>query len=345
MSTIEVDQLLAEISPDAPSGENLEYDAAYVDLERLAQGRADQQMGDQTIEAQPPDWQEVAKRALDLLTRTKDLRVALYLIRAQLHTEGLPGFSKGLEYLRSLVERYWETVHPQVDSDDSDDPIMRINAISGLADPTAVLNVVRSTPLTDSRTFGKISYRDLLVAKGELPPAGNSDGEPPDMVRIDGAFSDTDAETLLALAAAAHDSIAHAEAIDAAVTEQVGTASAPNLEELVNLLKGIERILTDRAGGDAPAPESPAAANPAASAAAAPAHSGDIGGPQDVIAALDRICAYYEKNEPSSPVPLLIRRAKRLVSKNFMEIIGDLAPDTIKQIEKISGNDSGETRE
>ena len=343
MSTIEADQLLAEISPDAPSGENLEYDAAYGDLERLAQGRAEQQIGDQTIEAQPPDWQEVEKRALDLLARTKDLRVALYLIRAQLHTEGLPGFSKGLEYLRGLVERYWETVHPQLDPNDDNDPTTRVNAINGLTHPTAVLNVVRSTPLTDSRTFGRISYRDLLVAKGELLPAGNSDSEPPDMARIDGAFSDTDAEALQALAAAAQESIAHAEAIDATVSEQVGAALAPNLEELMNLLKGLERVLSDRTGGGAPAAEAPAEPAEAPPAAAAPAHSGDIGGPQDVIAALDRICAYYEKNEPSSPVPLLMRRAKRLVSKNFMEIIGDLAPDTVKQIEKISGNDSGKT--
>ena len=46
---------------------------------------------------------------------------------------------------------------------------------------------------------------------------------------------------------------------------------------------------------------------------------------------------YYERHEPSSPVPLLLKRAKRLVAKDFMEILRDLAPDGVDQAERISG--------
>ena len=57
---------------------------------------------------------------------------------------------------------------------------------------------------------------------------------------------------------------------------------------------------------------------------------------------LDKACDYFERHEPSSPVPLLLRRAKRLVSKDFMEILRDLAPDGVSQAENIGGtsNDS-----
>jgi type VI secretion system protein ImpA len=47
--------------------------------------------------------------------------------------------------------------------------------------------------------------------------------------------------------------------------------------------------------------------------------------------ALDKISSYFERHEPSSPIPLLIERCKRLVSMNFLEIMGDLAPDGLKQ--------------
>ena len=58
---------------------------------------------------------------------------------------------------------------------------------------------------------------------------------------------------------------------------------------------------------------------------------------EDVVRALDGICAYYARNEPSSPVPLLLERAKRLVPKNFFEIMEDLAPDGMAQLTAVSG--------
>jgi type VI secretion system protein ImpA len=45
------------------------------------------------------------------------------------------------------------------------------------------------------------------------------------------------------------------------------------------------------------------------------------------------------KNEPSSPVPLLINRAKRLVSMGFFEIIQDMTPEAIPTLSKIAGSE------
>lgn len=55
---------------------------------------------------------------------------------------------------------------------------------------------------------------------------------------------------------------------------------------------------------------------------------------------LDLICDYYARCEPSSPVPLLLKRAKRLVFMDFIEIIKDLAPDGLSQVELIRGQES-----
>jgi type VI secretion system protein ImpA len=72
------------------------------------------------------------------------------------------------------------------------------------------------------------------------------------------------------------------------------------------------------------------------------ARSGDRrGGPistrDDVKRALDEICDYYREHEPSSPIPILLERAARLISKDFREVIQDLAPDGLAAIDVLRG--------
>jgi type VI secretion system protein ImpA len=54
---------------------------------------------------------------------------------------------------------------------------------------------------------------------------------------------------------------------------------------------------------------------------------GAIGSRQDAIRALDAVAQYFRQHEPSSPLPMLIDRAKRLVSKNFLEVLEEIAPE------------------
>ena len=68
--------------------------------------------------------------------------------------------------------------------------------------------------------------------------------------------------------------------------------------------------------------------------------SGSIATRDDALKALDRVCEWIERHEPTNPAPLLIRRAKRLMTKNFMDIIRDLAPDGVSQVELIAGKDA-----
>ena len=69
--------------------------------------------------------------------------------------------------------------------------------------------------------------------------------------------------------------------------------------------------------------------------------SGAIATRDDVVRTLDKLCEWFERNEPSNPAPLLLRRAQRLMSKSFIDIVRDLAPDGLTQIERLAGVDSG----
>jgi type VI secretion system protein ImpA len=89
--------------------------------------------------------------------------------------------------------------------------------------------------------------------------------------------------------------------------------------------------------GGVAGPMAAAANDSSRSAGGAPFVAGEIRSRAEVIRALEALCGYYDRHEPSSPVPMLLRRAQRLVHMSFMDIMKDLAPDAMSDIEKIRG--------
>jgi len=339
MSVIDVEQLLQQISDEAPAGEDLEYDPAFGEMARAAEGRAAQQMGDSVVEAEEPDWREVRKIATEMLSRTKDLRVGVLLTRAVLNTDGIVGMSDGLEVTRRMLEQYWDTLHPQLDPDDDNDPVMRINTLISLTDRDTMLADVRKSPLVSSRGLGRFSLRDVEIATGAVQ-APEGDQEVPSIEGIDAAFMDADLDELQVTADAIGAAIDSVQAIELFVTEKVGVGQAADLSALPQLLRTAQQVMVERlsrrgVGGEVSGEEGEEAGS---SAEGAPQPiAGEVRSREDVMRVLDKACDYFERHEPSSPVPLLLRRAKRLVSKDFMEILRDLAPDGVSQAENIGG--------
>jgi type VI secretion system protein ImpA len=58
---------------------------------------------------------------------------------------------------------------------------------------------------------------------------------------------------------------------------------------------------------------------------------------EDALRALDAVADFFRRSEPSSPVPLLVDRAKRLVSKSFLEVLADMAPDAVGGVRAVGG--------
>src|SRR5262245_49169342 len=127
MPQLNTETLLEGVTPDEPSGSDLSYDPAYMELERISQGAPQDRIVGPDGPAEGPDWRVVQKQALALLVRTKDLRVATLLAKALVHTGGFAGFREGTSLLRELLTRYWDTLHPQMLEEDDFSPIMRGN--------------------------------------------------------------------------------------------------------------------------------------------------------------------------------------------------------------------------
>src|SRR3954463_2577601 len=107
MASFDFEMLLEPVSSEEPCGPNLEYDAAFLALERTSQGKPEQRMGDSIRAAEPPEFDAVARDAAALLARSKDLRVAVQFARAQTHMRGFQGLSDGVGLVHGLLDRYF----------------------------------------------------------------------------------------------------------------------------------------------------------------------------------------------------------------------------------------------
>lgn len=337
MALIDVDALLAPVAEGNPCGPDLEYDSAFLALEEAARGKAEQQFGDTIIPAEDPDWRKVQNLSQELATRTRDVRVAVHLLRASTRLQGLLAAAEGLRLIEGLLSQHWDQVHPLLDADDHNDPTMRLNALAPLVDGAGFLTDIRKAPLLVGR--GGITGRDFELASGKAQPFDGESVIP--MAGIAQALRDAEAQQagLLATLSGLADTVT---AIDSVINERAST-SGPEFRPLRVLLQTISDAAKQVAGGaaDQAAAEAEAGAEGGAAsggaqfAVAAPA--GVLRNREDAIQALDKVCQWLELNEPSNPAPLLIRRAQRLMSKNFLDIIRDLVPDGIDQIAKLAG--------
>lgn len=338
MAVLDIDALLQPITPEAPCGPNMEYEPPFLDLQEMARGKPEQVIGDRVKAAEEPRWSAVHDAALELFKLTKDLRVAGTLYVALLKEHGIEGIANGLGLLRSLLERHWEHVHPQLDPEDDNDPIFRVNSLVATLANEDALNTLRNTVVVSSRQFGRITLRNQRIAVGMLKvPEGEGPDAAQEQARIDAVFADVSSESLAGVSAQLIEASGHLNAIQQVLRDKGGGIPddvKPVLTDIKELQALVAAQLSKRGVAVNPQQGEPAPAQEQSSGDSA---RGVIRNSTDVLAALQRICDYYKKSEPSSPVPLLLQRAARLVNKDFMDILRDLAPAGVTEAEVIGG--------
>jgi type VI secretion system protein ImpA len=353
MSLLDLQALLTPVSEAAPSGENLEYQPEFVALEEAALGKPERQMGSQTIPGEPPNYAALFTRSNELLKRSKDLRIAAHLTRACVDKQGFVGLHQGLALLHRLLANYWPTVHPQLDPDDGNDPTMRVSALSALVAPD-LLAALRAAPLFTTQVAGPISLRYFAIAAGEQPQP--SDGPKIDANLLEAGFREVPLPVLQNVAGALQGARDELKGLGEAFQKGSGGVPGPDFSTLDRVVyqaqSAIKPRLAARASEGAPAPVAAGAAAPGANgggngslepvvaaAAAAPAQgiTGVVRNRDDVVMLLDKIIGYYERNEPSSPLPLLLSRCRKLAALSFLDIVKDMAPAALQQVELIGG--------
>lgn len=343
MFEIKLDELLKPISAEKPCGDDLSYDPDFTELERLIPGKPEQEMGNINVPAEEPDWKDIYQRSMQLLVRTKDLRIMVYLTLAESRLRGVEGVRDGLVLIHRHLETFWPSLMPPLDADDNNDPTLRVNAIASMSppadaysDPLKFPQRLGEAPLAESRQLGKINLRQIMVSTGELPAAAGE--KKLDAAGIDAAFSDSPPDRLQLFHQAATEALKAWDGIDKILTTHVGAGKGADLRGTRRILQGWATQLQKHMVGTGSAPAAVGAEGAApGSAAAAPVVKQGINSRDDCMRAIDDICRYLESAEPSSPVPMILKRARKLISKNFLDVIADLSPDALKAIKAIGG--------
>jgi type VI secretion system protein ImpA len=316
-----VDALQRPISDAQPCGEDIEYTL-------LPELDAMRVFGHSTPYEQAPDWAKVQDRSLAALQKSKDLRVLAHLGAAALRVDGIGAYADTLTAAAGWLETFWSGVYPLVD----EDAMVRRNALNCFADPMAALDGLRRAPLVSSRQHGVFSLRDAEIAAGQIPaPAEEA---VPDQAQLSAAFAEMPLADLEGLIARVKDMRATLGRIDAQMQAQGGD-SGSGFDGLNGQLGRIVKVL------EAQRAAHPDAVNVAVEGDEAEGGQrvglGPVKSPQDAIRLLDAVADFFRRTEPSSPVPLIVDRAKRLVSKDFLEVLAEIAPEALPSARSAGG--------
>ena len=326
--------LLEPISDQEPCGSNLEYESEYLLLLAKVEPKDSVQYGDFVSETTNIAWGEVLEDVEQLLTRTKDVRLMILWLRAQLYKKGAVGLLSGLQLLQEVLTRYPEDVFPRLEQDGERDEMYRSSALNSLIDPEGLIKEIRNITLGKTpATRVTIKEIDYAITNGRA-----SDAIPiARIVQQMNALKDGNDESYHALTAS-HELLLQ---LQKTINEQMPEDGA-NLESLIKLLQWfaaeppgilIKHGLYQSGSNDHHEELQNSTSNGSEPKTTEPTFSSgnNIQGRMAARQLILQAQQWFETNEPSSPVALLLHQAHQLIGKPFEDIFQSIPPELVQQ--------------
>jgi type VI secretion system protein ImpA len=316
-------------------------------MDSLAVTVPDSEIGNSKIEGHGADWKKLRENCLALWGKTRDLRVASYLVIAETAMGGFKDCGAALELLRFLIRDMWETMYPKLDPADDNDPTERLNILAMLSpepgafnDPIMFIAKIRALKLTPSLPY---TLRDYLVSINELETA---DGEAVDTNLIMGEMMNIPLAEIEEQAAAVREIQETLKAIDEDANGKLAGGYSLSMTSLVREIDRLGKLYAGHlnsysgggtAGETASETEGPAAEAEGSGKQAVSIASYKPANRADALLLLRKSAEYFQKSEPNSPIPLLVNRALRLSEMSFIELLEDIVPDALSRGREILG--------
>ncbi|HEU4373526.1 MAG TPA: type VI secretion system protein TssA [Telluria sp.] len=291
-----IEELLAPVSEDHPCGEDLAFSS---ELDAIAKAR---QADDPSIEQgawittlKEADWKFVASGCAKLIkTRSKDLRLAVWLAEASAKTAGFRGLGDSLLVAAALCERYWDGLYPQPDESGFEQRVGNLCWIAMRAPQLA-----REVALTEGAATA-FSLIDFESARSR-----GAEQEGPD---VDAARRRSSAVFYKALLDDSAHCLAALAELERVTDVKLG-ADGPGFTAARAALQDVIHFITPFAGDQS----ATAATKVGAVAPAAPMPAATAGGPMQTraqaLAQLRAVAEFFRRTEPHSPVAYLADKA------------------------------------
>jgi len=313
-----LEKLLAPVDGDNPVGADLSYSNERQEIEQAfesEEGASDEEK----------DWRSVLRLIEEQAEQTKDIWLPVYIARAGARSGSLETVALGAQALGGMFEQYWDTVHPQLEELGL---MGRKAPCDSLATRGQFLLPLERTVLVAHPRLGRFTGVDLQRFASEREGA---DGY--GMFR---AVLEDGGDAVLQKA------IDHLNEIEDGLkrADKVFTAAAagepsPNFSPTYSTLTSLRQALgqfmstpTEGAADGGEGGEAPVGGG--GQQAAAQRISGRVENRDDVVRTLDLIADYYRRSEPGHPLLQLMTRAREWVTMDFMALMNEIAPDSIR---------------
>ena len=335
-----VDVLLKPLPGDEPTGTSARYDPVIAQV-RIARDFDDPSLpqGEWERPLKKANWSLVAELCSKTLgERSKDLQIAAWLTEAWIHLHQVDGLRAGVRLIKSLLDTYWDGVHPRQSEDGDYDarvaPLAWMNEILPL---TLRLNV-GLMPWPD-RKPPFISLEDWTKASLLAPPKSDDDNEAnpaetPSREELMLVGATTATQMLLQMRESLAAAMTEWREFDAMIDKRLNK-EAPSLSRVGETLGLIDRaitsLLSNRQNVSAVTARAPLenaihteqpveltkhnaeleikSAEPGDDFVDLRLATGPIRSRADAYRQLEAIANFLQSIEPHSPTPYLVRRA------------------------------------
>ena len=336
------DQLLHPIRPGQPCGDDLSFSP---DLDAIGQARKfddpSLDQGEWVTDLKEADWDFVERSCVSLLsTRSKDLRLAVWLAEAAAKRHGMRGLGEAFLVLAGLFDQFWDDgLYPESDGDDHD---QRIGNLSWILARTPAL--LRETTITDGNGSAW-SLQDFETARK------SPNGPGPKLADLEAARRVNSGAFRSAFANAAQACLEALRELERAADARLGqdspgfASARESVESMMHLMP-----VAAPAAAAAPAPADGAAhathEAPAPSAADHETHAAAPSGPPGPIASraqavtqLRAVAEFFRRTEPHSPASYFADKAADAAAQDLHSWLRSVVKDesSLAHIEELLG--------
>lgn len=309
----------------------VEFDPRYSEVEFILSQFDSQTDPLSRLEEIPAiNWNFICEHSAQLLVRCFDLRVALWLMRANLHLEGISALFVGATNIDATYSAGENTIFPQAEADQPIDSI-HAAALGWLATPQCLHEIKNSRIFPNNRLTadellmlrfsdqerGGLHFSEAVKVISHADTFFISKGFPPLREQL----------TLGIHALQRIESYANVHAKDYRL----------DCRHVRDYLQSLSLFISALEQQGAPVVEDEEV--PALPEASVTIGAGNktIRSRQDAILLLDQVLDYFQQYEPSHPAPILIRRSQKMIGMDFATIVEELLPESLASLLQLSG--------
>lgn len=344
--TVDLDGLSEPLHGDKAAGDDLRSDpsptSAYSqlrDARKAARAAERSNLFDGNSGAADEHWRTVLELAPSILkNEAKDLEVACWYTEALIRKSGFQGLRDGFSLIHTLIEQFWDDLHPQPDEDGMSTRVAPLTGLNGEGAEGVLIVPLRNVPLTDDVEPGPFNYWQYKQA---LDTQRVTDEQAREELVAKNGFNIDDINRAVELSSQdfyvnlrddVRDALNEYKTISQVLDERCGIEHSPPTSNIIHtlteILGAITHIARNRLPQETVASETTGEDAEQVDGSAVTISNQAVKTRDDAFRQLSQISEFFRQTEPHSPISYVIDKAVKWGNMSLADLIQELIPDS-----------------